>query len=55
VLNRSLAFFMQPVGLRMNPNVADVTDLVALPMVAVAAWYFQQMAREAMTPERESS
>ena len=39
VLDRDIARLLAPLGLRTAPNRVDVTDLVALPMLA-AAWLY---------------
>ena len=36
VLDRDIAFLLQPFGVRTAPNRVDVTDLCALPMLALA-------------------
>jgi hypothetical protein len=36
VLDRDIAMLLQPLGVRSAPNRVDVTDLVALPMLALA-------------------
>jgi hypothetical protein len=39
VLDRDIAFLLQPFGVRTAPNRVDVTDLCALPMLALAWLY----------------
>jgi len=50
VLDRDIALILQPFGFRTAPNRVDVTDLCALPMLALA-WL---QARRATLPGRQS-
>jgi hypothetical protein len=43
MLDGDIAMLLQPLGIRSNPNRVDVTDLFALPMLALA-WYHARRA-----------
>jgi hypothetical protein len=43
VLDHDIALLLQPFGVRTAPNCVDVTDLWALPMLALA-WLYAQRA-----------
>jgi hypothetical protein len=45
VLDRDIALLLQPLGLRTAPNCVDVTDLCALPMVALAWLHARRATR----------
>jgi hypothetical protein len=44
VLDRDVAILLQPFGIRTTPNRVDVTDLCALPMLALAWLYASRKA-----------
>ena len=52
VLDRDIALVLQPFGIRTAPNRVDVTDLCALPMLALA-WLYARRSALAVAPPLE--
>lgn len=50
VLDHDIAMLLQPFAIRTAPNCVDVTDLWALPMLALAWLYARRMAPPAPDP-----
>jgi hypothetical protein len=55
VLDRDIAMLLQPFGLRSMPNRADVTDLCALPMLALAWLHARRTAFAGPRPSGEGA
>jgi hypothetical protein len=50
VLDEDIALLLQPFGVRTAPNCVDVTDLCALPMLALAWLYARRFAPAGADP-----
>lgn len=54
LLDHDIAWLLQPFGLRSAPNRVDVTDLCALPMLALA-WFHARRSTGAQAAPMESA